>query len=93
MSVIVGSWQMAGLRPVIENREVIRVDMDSRHVIDEDEGQEDSLTPRGWATRATDNPNFGVLNEHEQMFLEVGLCPSCMAPLHDEEEAKSPDAR
>ena len=91
MSVIVGSWQMAGLRPVIENREVVRVEVDSRRVLYEDEGQEDCLAPRGRATRPTDNPNFGVLNEDEQMFLEGGLCPFCMAPLHAEEEDKTLD--
>ena len=60
--------------------------MDSRYIIDEDEGQDDSLAQRGRATRSTTIPNFGVLNEDEQMFLQVGLCSFCMDPLHDEED-------
>ena len=82
MSVIVKSWEMAGIRAIVENREVVRVVVDPSKVVDDEPEVEEMPAHQGArTTRPTDACHFGVLNEDEQMFLEAGLCPFCQTPL------------
>ena len=81
MSTIVKSWEMTGICPVVENREVVGIALDpTRITVDGGEGE---VTPGAVQVRGrkTNGHEFGLLNEDQQDFLEAGQCPYCMAPL------------
>lgn len=79
--VIVASWRMTGIIPVVENREVVRLILEPKALGVLPEGPEAEGETRRRVTQRVNDAQYGFLNETEVEFLEAGVCPFCMAPL------------
>lgn len=81
MPVVIQSWPMTGIIPVVENRSAAGITLEPRAIgVMSDEPIIDTQR-RQRVTQRVDQALYGLLNETEIDFLEADVCPFCMAPL------------
>ena len=82
-STIVKSWEMTGVCPVVEDREVVKICIDPQRIVVDKGQQRDTPAGAQGRGRKTKDYAFGLLNGDQHDFLEAGQCPYCMAPLDE----------
>ena len=83
-SVIVTSWAMAGITPIVVGKEVARVELHPENIVELPDARNIGLQGRTRTTQRMEQLGYGLLNEDEQLFLEANTCPFCMAPLSED---------
>ena len=81
MPVIIQSWRMTGIIPVVERGSVVGITLEPRALGVVDDEPTIAAQRQQRATRRVDHAPYGLLNETEIEFLEAHVCPFCMAPL------------
>ena len=82
--VIVTSWAMAGITPIVVGKEVARVELHPENIVELPDARNIGLQGRTRTTQRMEQLGYGLLNEDEQLFLEANTCPFCMAPLSED---------
>ena len=82
--MICTSWRMAGLRPVVEEREVRAVLPDPSLLEGETSLEHADAQPRRARGARNEQAQWGVLTEDERLILEAGQCPLCFAQLPED---------
>jgi hypothetical protein len=85
--VISNSWKHTGIKPVIQNGECIRCELDAQPVLGDPAlrtalGNKEPIFEGARGDRVPTR-EFGLLNEDEMLIMEAGQCPFCCRPLDE----------
>ena len=82
--IIINSWAMTGIVPIVRNGCVARIELSPPQFTLPQRNENGEQESARQSRRRVDTTGPGLLNADQQLFLEANVCPFCMRPLAGE---------
>ena len=82
--IIINSWAMTGIVPIVRNGCVARIELSPPQFTLPQRNENGEQESARQSRRRVDTTGPGLLNADQQLFLEANVCPFCIRPLAGE---------